>query len=248
MPESGGVEILKDVDDFWQWYLGPGLSVALRDAGVDIAPNKNKLLVSGDSAGAWPALYSWISSQGKPYIRTLYLHYPMLRHYHRESSNSQEMNIGGRMVTRKEVEKNVDQLWRKVQDLHNANLCPTITKRTPPDGSICNTKLWFAHQWRTVFQRAGPTPDIIDQVLEAEVGNLPVVFIHHGTMDLNVPIEHTRNFVNKLKKTHYAHDTDRIHFHETEGESHGYDHNFNEEEHEWLLNILNEISTQWTGD
>jgi len=66
MPESTGLEILEDLDDFWSWVdkgLG-GYLESVGRGGLVEGGGKNRVLVYGESAGGYLAIQSVLRRKG----------------------------------------------------------------------------------------------------------------------------------------------------------------------------------------
>lgn len=267
LPEATGRDILRDVRHFWAWFHGrapPGVpggsfSAVVKRLLPSFSVNPERLIMSGDSAGAFLAVYSWLRCKTSA-IRALYLAYPMLGYYNWPTTQ-QEFVYRGCPATKSWAGTAVNTITAKIQSLERRNLTPTTVKRMPPDGCAANFKLGFTGSWKQVFQRErrdGRTgvqdiPGMVAQMLQNGYapGSLPQIFIHHGHDDPQCPISTTEDFVDTLQRTWYSHCSEIVRFTEVksiEGKEevgHGYDHDLDEENEPWLREILEGISAAW---
>ncbi|PSN60448.1 alpha/beta-hydrolase [Corynespora cassiicola Philippines] len=91
MPEHDGQDIIEDIDAFWNIVRGDkefrsplSEDICKRFGTSEINLDWHKVMVSGESAGGFLAAYSGLTEQRENLtIRTVYLQYPMLKHYER---------------------------------------------------------------------------------------------------------------------------------------------------------------------
>lgn len=267
MPGACGAHILADVEDFWKWFRGrnsspshDSLASALQSIRPSACPNLERLLIAGDSAGAFLAVYSWLKYAGS--LRALYLTYPMLTYYQWPAAlddSSYATEYRGCPITRQEADENIDKILRKISDMREEHRLPSITKRIPPDGGPGNAKLAISGRWKGVFCRKMNVPDILGQIEELrEKGEkpscLPEIFVHHGYDDPQCSILETKFFISQVRDW-YAGSEAKVHFTEVrEIESkevdkgvvgHGYDHDLDERNERWLATIIDGITEVW---
>ncbi|KAJ4304530.1 hypothetical protein N0V90_000056 [Kalmusia sp. IMI 367209] len=265
MPEAVGKDILEDVDDFLAWFNGnstpnvhgSSFTTAIKSLNPNIVVNLDRLVISGDSAGSFLAVYSWLKYSGV--IRALYLTYPMLNYYEWPMTGP-EFVYRGCPVTKAWSDANADKIHAAIHALEKDNLVPTMTKRTPPDGCPSNFKLGFTGKWKDFFRRGCDTQDVPGMIGEMLAQNktpnsLPPIFIHQGHDDPQCPIANTKAFVETLKTTWYNACPDKVQLVEVkkiesrkvgqEEVGHGYDHDLDEAEETWLRKMLKDISEAW---
>jgi acetyl esterase/lipase len=76
LPESTGVEILSDVDDFWTWLHSSETKELLSKHSVEL--DLDRIITSGESAGGLLSLYLALSRPGQ--VRAATAAYPMINH------------------------------------------------------------------------------------------------------------------------------------------------------------------------
>ena len=267
MPSACGSQILADVDDFWKWFLGrdsvsphDSLASALQSIHPGACPNLERLLIAGDSAGAFLAVYSWLTYPGG--FRALYLTYPMLAYYH-WSAALDDFNYAteyrGCPITRQEADESVDNILHKISELKEGHRLPSITKRIPPDGGPGNAKLAMSGRWKELFCSETDVPDILGQIEEMRKKGekpscLPDIFVHHGYDDPQCSIAETKVFLSLVREWYTGLEA-KVQFTEVrEIQSrqadksvvgHGYDHDLNEREEMWLANVVDGIVGVW---
>ncbi|KAG0650486.1 Non-reducing polyketide synthase [Hyphodiscus hymeniophilus] len=75
MPESTGLEILSDIQDFWTWMQND-LTLYLKGIGSDVIPDYEKVLAHGESAGGYLAIQSALTRPD--FIKAVIAAYPMI--------------------------------------------------------------------------------------------------------------------------------------------------------------------------
>ncbi|KAF2249365.1 hypothetical protein BU26DRAFT_595215 [Trematosphaeria pertusa] len=215
MPEANGAAILQDIDQFWDFYLNcPYLTEFFQEVGK-VELDREQSLISGESAGVYCAVASWLRHSDKLSILALYLQYGMLAYYERvfpcdapgfDEESYRASQVGevlklapdelvymGHPVKKEEVNKRAKELMDAVQKLEAVGQLPTCTGRAPPNGMLAAfTTSTSPPAWRECLQRGGTqTPDIINMLKEKKdpPKNFPPMFLYHGHDDPNCPIE-----------------------------------------------------------
>lgn len=129
MPESHGDEILKDVDTFWDWVQCSDFYADLSELFPKIVLQRGQPLVTGESAGGFLAVYSWLS-QPDLRIKAMYLQYPMLRSYTRNAGNDyREVTI-----SEQDVQKYAKIYCDHIKKLKEDGLIIPRMSESPPQG------------------------------------------------------------------------------------------------------------------
>jgi hypothetical protein len=270
MPEASGKNILEDVEDFWKWYNNGAFTLWINTQISGIKINRSQLLVSGDSAGAFLAVYSWLKVPDLP-IRALYLQYPMFRYYKRDfpkdergGPETKSLEYMGKLVQQSEVKMQADLLLDKITELENIGQCPTVTKGRPPLRMLAGFTLSTTGTWETLFRRGDNTMDILGMIRDRsfEPKSFPTMFIYHAHDDINCPVQDTETFIQACKErwsNNYRNGKGgRIHFtiverlfekNGTEGPTtsigHGFDHNLELEKEPFLKEIWKGVLEEW---
>ncbi|KAF2635701.1 alpha/beta-hydrolase [Massarina eburnea CBS 473.64] len=273
MPEASGKDILEDVEDFWQWFAGPEFTDGIKEVEPGLKLQRKQLLVSGDSAGAFLAVYSWLKCSGPELpMQALFLRYPMLRYYGRTwpdtdgpKGKKDELMYMDNWIQRSTVEEKAEALLAKIKELENIGQCPTVTGGTMPLRMLASFTLSTAGRWKENFQRDNATLDILDMINDTSATRLepthfPPIFIYHGHDDINCLIEDTRTFVKDCERRwpgQYKPGS-RIHL-EVVSElvdkdggdgfstqvGHGFDSNLHEDKEPFLKRTLEGVRREW---
>jgi acetyl esterase/lipase len=238
MPEHNGKEIMSNTNDFWNWFQ-THFPVMMRNMNVPI--NKDQLLVSGESAGAFLAVYSWLTQPEAIAIKALYLQYPMLFYYDREPGV-----FFGRHVPLDMANKHLDKCLAEIQALKETDRLQSISAAHPPKHMTMAYCLSATKRWKEVFDH-----DDIEGMLgkkSDEPATFPEIFVYHGDADVQVPIQNTRTFINIVEKK-WPEMIGKIHFTTVEGQAHAGDYEVDEREpgKEWLRDMLKGIKEAWFG-
>lgn len=220
MPEACGKDILEDVSSFWTWYRSERFIVQLRDKlnlarvpGFPVNLRRKKLLVSGESAGGFLAVYSFLkTSDFNLTMQALLLLYPMLGYYDRTRHWEGSIRRAPFMqatYTFDEGAAGCSTMIGARDKLRSIDRCPTRTGTTPPEFMLASSCLSFTGQWKACFQDAHGTRDIMHMIEEKKEDNmfdlkepscLPTVVALHAHDDTNCPVEDTEYFIEWYRK------------------------------------------------
>ena len=228
LPESTGIEVLEDIEDFWSWIqLNLNGTVNTMTGGRN-SVDLQRILVSGESAGnsdsdafflaralelqrltftgGYLALQLALSHPTE--IRAIIAAYPMIDIRDRHFSEAYPKQMGS-----------YPQFDSRIVKEHLA---------TRPDGATPTTReispLPIAIVQQGLYLRMLGTNPVLFPLerLASEpesASKLPFLWLVHGTSDSEVPIEGSRKFVTKLLQQNPK---ARIRYQELEGIEHGF--------------------------
>jgi acetyl esterase/lipase len=217
---------------------------------------KQKLLVSGESAGGFLAVHALIASRGDPPadISALYLQYPMLGHYTRKSVGKyRDIDID-----EKELQKFADDRMKKIEYLRNDGRLQTRFASNPPEGMdmaymLSSTKAPDGNgsYWKYWFGGDDMLEEtqklIVDNPEESQKWGCPRIFITHGKNDVNCPSTDSEKFIEMIEKVYPGKSTLVL----LDGKAHAFDYSceVGDVEHEdWLPDLVNMMKMAWDPD
>ncbi|KAF2787539.1 alpha/beta-hydrolase [Melanomma pulvis-pyrius CBS 109.77] len=236
MPQHNGAEILSDVDAFWRWFHADFLTV-MGQKGIPI--NVNQLLISGESAGGFLAVYSWLTQPEKTAVKALYLQYPMLFYYVREPGMFFDED-----VSFEKANNHLNDRLAEIKKLKAEGTLQSVSSAPPPRQMTMAYCLSATKRWEELFDH-----DDIRAMLDKKKdipATSPHIFIYHGDKDANVPIENTQTFVDRVAEK-WPGMKDKIQFQTVKGQAHAgdYDENENAPDKVWLKHMLEGIKQAW---
>ena len=242
MPEHNGEEILSDIDKFWEWFTDEfdGF-VQSKRSGIKL--DKEKLLVSGESAGGFLAAYTWLTQpKERAAIKALYLQYPMLCQYSREPGPYRQ-----KIVNQPLCKEKIDKLIVQCTELRDEGTMKSVSSRTPPDGMACAYGLSSTKEWARVFH----AQDIMQRLEEKtdQPATFPSVWIYHGMNDIQVPMSDTEKFM-EVVQDKFQEMKGKFTFHAVPGMEHAGDCEKADErvdEYSWLKTMLTGLQHDWIG-
>ena len=221
MPTASGADILSDVSDFWAWFRASCYPPPSSRIASSPIPNLDptRLVISGDSAGGFLALYSWLRYTSGISIRALYLAYPMVAHYHwaqAKRTHGEPFDIlyrGCTLSTTQSLAFEADLVSWLACRRANGDV-PAVSARTPPHGSPFNTHLGITGRWKNHFQGGKGVMDIPelvkDMMAKGEMPeSLPEMHWHHGWDDVQCEYTDTEKLMVELGKW-YEGKSDRL--------------------------------------
>jgi acetyl esterase/lipase len=224
------------VNDLWKWFHSR-FPVMMENMNVPV--NKDQLLVSGESAGGFLAVYSWLTQPEATAIKALYLQYPMLFYYNREPGV-----FFGRQVTLNNANEHLDYCLAEIQALKETGRLQSISVAHPPEHMTMAYCLSATKRWKDVFDHA----DIEGMLKKKDdkPATFPEMYVYHGDADVQVPIENTRTFINMVEER-WPQMVGKIHFTTVKGQAHAGDYEVDEREagKEWLRDMLEGIRKAW---
>lgn len=222
-PENNGDDILQDIADFTTWFTS-SLPTYLASKEPSLELDFSKVLVSGESAGAWLALQAVLSLPPSTFKACL-VHYPVLSTIPTKPDDI----IGGESLPPKEV---LDEFL--------ANLKPgsVISSATPPARDFVAPMLRAYGRWGEYF---GTGKHLMPYTTLEDAKFFVPTHIMHGKDDSNVPVGLSHAFVEKARKLFP--DT-RIEIVTPDGE-HGFDGKIYEEDESWLAEFLRKVEEDW---
>jgi acetyl esterase/lipase len=184
MPESNGLEILSDIQDFWIWIQND-LAQYLKAIGSDITPDYEKVLAYGESAGGYLAIQSALTRPDL--VKAVVAAYPMtyVDSPWYAAASTTKSPLGG------------PQIPKKILDDHIA----AIPKDKICAGAFPPDRMMLALSALQSGELSGliGTDDalfparILEKVQSGQ--NAPFLFTFHGTEDSAVPCEETKRFL-----------------------------------------------------
>lgn len=224
VPEHSGTDILEDFTDFWKWLHDGGLTAYLKSQNVQVEPDFDRILASGDSAGGYMALMSGLL-QPKGSIKAVLAQYPMTD-----------------SLRRKPVEQFIDIPAPPASfvDEHLKSVKPgvVVSSCAPPERMDLSYTLSAYGRYLEFF---GSDKKMWPLHLIEEKRWLPPTWIHHGDVDTAVSIEDSKAFVAKCD----AIDGLQVRLKVLKGEDHGFDTQAKEDGNPWLKEGLNWVEGKW---
>lgn len=224
VPEHSGADILDDLADFWAWLHNGGLASYLASRNVQVKPDFDRILVSGDSAGGYMALMSGLL-QPRGSIKAILVQYPMTDSLRREP-----------------VEEyiNMPSPPASIVDEHLKTVKPhvVVSSCSPPERMGLSYALSAFGRYLEFF---GNDKKMWPLYLVEEKQWLPPTWIHHGDKDTAVSIEDSRAFVAKCEAIEGV----QVRLKVLESEDHGFDTQIKEDETAWLKDGLEWVEEKW---
>ncbi|KAK8224307.1 Alpha/Beta hydrolase protein [Phyllosticta capitalensis] len=254
MPESSGRAILADIRDFWFWFhtsLSTYLPPRANGAEIDLT----RVLLMGESAGAWHVVYSLARSFAPESLRAAVLTFPMLDlrdpHFSQKSNPQDAAMLGVPWLGAELVDEYEDAARRDPARI--------VTNVAPPERLDLMIAVFQNGRFVEWLERGEGwgEEDKVDaqearqlypfELLEdaSKAGaRLPPVLIAHGEQDSIVPAEGSRKFVDAWTRLQ-GEDGARCRLVLRPGE-HGFDGQVDFED-EWLQNELKWVTEAWLG-
>lgn len=225
VPEHTGDDILADITDFWTW-IRISLPEYLSSKNPSITTDFSKILVSGDSAGAWCALQS-VFTQPEHTFKACLVQYPVLCAI---PTSPDELCCGEPIPPKEVLESEI------------ASIIPgtIISGVTPPARDWLAPMLRAHGRWAEFFGQ-GEYLWPLTRLDEAEY--FVTTYVIHGKDDTNVPVKWSHIFVEKARKKFPGTKIEII----TPPGDHGFDGELHEEDEEWLREIMAEVQGDWLG-
>ncbi|KAH7118772.1 Alpha/Beta hydrolase protein [Dendryphion nanum] len=230
IPEHRGKDILEDLADFWRWVDGDGLINFLKEREPGIEIERDRLCVSGDSAGGFMALQSAITlPEGR--IRAVLAQYPMTN-----------------VLRRKPTDRYGDgpAPGPEIIDEHVAAIKPgsVVSSATPPARQSLSYALAAYGRWEEFF---GTAKNLLPIRALEDVKSFPPTFIVHAEQDTAVAVEDTKGFVLKLIDLFGREFVrQRVMLVCPDGD-HGFDMALKEKDTPWLRDGLAWVEEWWLG-
>ncbi|KAJ7583361.1 Alpha/Beta hydrolase protein [Mycena floridula] len=229
MPEAKGKDLLEDIDDFHKW-LQNGLPGFLAESSPGFSPDLTKILVIGESAGGYMAI-QLVLSQPIGTIRGVIATYPMT-HIASDFFGKRGDKPAGFMMGHPSVPESIIEK-------HLAAMVPNavVSSTVPP----ARFELVVAFtQYGRYPEFLGPEPELYPLERIEHVSAIPPILILHGIDDTVVPVEHSRLFVDKVKRVLPETKISLI----TRPGEHGFDADENLET-PWLKEGVEMITSEW---
>lgn len=230
LPEHSGRDILEDLADFWKWFDGDGLTNLLlkKEPGLELSLDRERLCVSGDSAGGLMALHSALHLPNKR-IRVVLAQYPMSNYLRREPTEK----YGDHVAPGPEIiDKYIDAI----------NPDAVVSSAIPPYRQELSYALAAYSRWQEFFG-IGENLLPIDALDNATF--FPPTFIIHSLQDTAVAVGDSENFVKKLKHR-FGNDfvEQKVRLESPDGD-HGFDIALKEKDTPWLKDGLQWVEKLW---
>ncbi|KAF2682550.1 hypothetical protein K458DRAFT_454516 [Lentithecium fluviatile CBS 122367] len=255
MPWFTGLEITDAIRMFWHYIFSEDFQNHVQALHAGLKVRLENIVVSGDSAGAWLAMYSFLYGSmfdlAKPLnISVVYLQYPMFRHYNR-SKPDDGWAFYETKFTEDDIKEHGEKLraawleWRHALADEKINEIPfnvDIKRPWAPLGMGASF-LGSTHDnlWKEMFQNNDTkVKDIVERLEDIQKlptgaeqtkykkpANIPDFYIYHGNADKNCLIEDTQMAVDKIKQIFKVGDQEpHVHFKKLKNIVHGFDHNY----------------------
>jgi acetyl esterase/lipase len=239
LPESSGVEILADVDDFWKWLHTSEVTSMLSALPTPIELDLDRILLTGESAGGLLSVYLALTFPDE--IRSAIASYPMF---------NQDGSVDGVVPTRQADETAPESLV--IDHLQNIKSGEVVSSSVNPSrfalafASIAHDKLLEFYE-RDADVSAVHSDRLFQlRRLDQPSTRLPRggLVILHGREDPIVPVNLSERFVRVAKqKLHGRQGADHIVLTIKEG-GHGFDNPVSMEE-PWLQKALQTAIATW---
>jgi acetyl esterase/lipase len=225
-PENNGAAILEDLSDFWTWANAGNVMKFLASKSHDVDLDREKVLVTGDSAGGYMALMSALT-QPKGSMKAVLAQYPM----------TQYMRIAPG-----DTFFGMPAPGPEVAEQHIASMTPgtVISSAIPPARSGLSYSL--AAYNNMYLEHFGPDEKMWPFGKLADAEEMPPTWIIHGDKDQAVSVLDSQDFVKRWTEK------------EVRGEvkldvlpdvDHGFDIGLKEDEEEWLKKGLEWVEGKW---
>ncbi|KAF2119459.1 Alpha/Beta hydrolase protein [Lophiotrema nucula] len=255
MPEATGKELLEDVDAFWKWFQEGQLLEWLRSLNgkkmANVKVNLDNILLSGDSAGGFLCVYSWLTANDAlvKKFKVMYLQYPMLRQYTRNETGAYQ----GYNITKEVAEARVLANEKEIDDMRTKGTLRFRSDSIPPEGMdsahmMSTTKVnkdgtsSVYSTWKRMFGE----DDILERIekMAKFPKPYPKIFISHGIADKNCPCEETIAFQELLHEKVGA-DKITIAVEKIPDAAHAFDYDLDEKSVEWLGRLVDRVRKTW---
>lgn len=244
-PVASVKHIERAVDDFWNYFYSQDLLDDCNAKVPGLTVDRKALMVSGESAGGYVALYSVVHPHRDFEAKLLWLRYPMLEHYLRIDDHKPSLAFMGHPQNKEDARKHGDALWETTQaireDMIKAGLLSTddpsifadiFERRTPPYGMGSAFVSSWVGTWSNYFAPEGKNrSDILTELVNANrKGGLgpkkaPALLVYHGVEDVNVPIRISETLAKNWPKMFSDEDTTtKTNFIRVEHQGHGFDY------------------------
>ncbi|KAI2793722.1 hypothetical protein POX_a00306 [Penicillium oxalicum] len=235
LPESNGLDILSDLDDFWAWMQNDLAStIASAQPTSSIQPDLSKILVAGESAGGYLAAQSMLLHP-EIHMSAVILVYPMVHLRDRFWDEKYEKPMYGESVRSYEP---VEQHLRTLPD------GPVVSNDKDLDRGLGSSRSEIALR----IVQNGRFLDFLGR--ESKVFPMenipkattmpPFLWIFHGRQDSAVPFYGSQRFVEEIR----SHKPDvKVRFDEHDGD-HGFDDELTISEG-WMKDSVAELSKYW---
>ena len=194
LPESTGMDVMEDLDDFWSWlkrdfqsYLGKEISGAAVDLG--------RVLVTGESAGGYLSIQSALGSSGG-IVKASIATYPVLDIKARFFTEEYDKGILGLPTIPKGVLANH---LKTVEEHAKAGPKSIVSSAVPPARqpvamSIIQQGLYakMLGEERILYP--------LERIEDVEENGVPPILIIHGQQDSAVPVEGSRKWAEKASE------------------------------------------------
>ncbi|KAH6037385.1 hypothetical protein HBI82_018170 [Parastagonospora nodorum] len=276
-PEANYVDIVESIQDFLWFYKNntcfePGyqgmkwthwLLDQISVKGVTL--DTERVFVEGESAGGNAAVVALFLNADKvtgtkiPICAAL-LRYPMLAHYKR-SFDKPTIGYMNEERTKEEVFEQVRLILNERDKLQAMGYLPTRGNSSAPENMAPAFLMSVTHSWQLSFQRVKPgqsivsdpfaNKDCIERAMESigriDASFLPAMFIYHGDIDSNCPLDDTKQFMKVLRENYpTAYAGDRLVLEIVVGEGHGFDYEKSEEE-VYMMEAYGFVDKHWLG-
>jgi acetyl esterase/lipase len=228
LPESTGLDVLSDINDFWSWLqtdLQPYLDKSAPGTKVDMT----KVLAAGESAGGYLAVQSALSNPGG-LIKAAIASFPVLDIKAPWFAEPYEKVMLGAPMVPKEV------LAGHLETMQQGKI---VTAVTPPE----RIQLALSMVQQGLFPKLlGEDAVLYPMDRLDEVADVPFILVTHGESDSAVPVEGSRAFVEKAEKKFGA---GKVVLTVQPGE-HGFDDKETLDT-PWLQKELVRVTKEWLG-
>jgi acetyl esterase/lipase len=231
---------LSDVRDALAYIQnGSGLQEFMKKEVPTVGIDWNKVMVVGESAGGFLAAYTWLKFSVP--LKAVYLRYPMLAQYQRESRG-----YGGVPVSKEDYAQMAHDVMVEVERIKaTGEAMPAESSLRPPMNMPAANIFSSTDRWRNLFRH----PDILELLQDQEERPecCPRVFISHGEQDTACSIGNSMAFKDEIDKREWA--NGKVDLVAVPGMDHGFDYDLKPgmKDCEWLQELLCRIKETWVG-
>ena len=228
IPESTGIDIIEDLNDFWSW-LENDLQSFLNQSAAGTEVDLTKVLANGESAGGYLAIQSGLSNPSS-LVKAVIATYPMLNLKSPFFTEKYEKILLGQPTMPESV------LADHVKSMEKGKI---VCSAIPPNR--LGIALSLIQQGK-YLEYLGHEEILFPVERIDQVKKLPYTLILHGEQDSAVPVEGSRVWSEKAQK---AYGVGKVVLHVEKGE-HGFDGEVKLET-AWLRKELAPVTAEWLG-
>jgi len=191
LPESTGLEILSDFDDFWSWIHSPDLANILASQPIPLELDLTRIITTGESAGGLPSIHLALSHPDE--IRATLMAYPVV-------------DLGSPFFATPKKSDGPVQRLALTEYLQNIKPGDAVSTAVTPERMSLATSVLLEGRFAELYTRASENSQDRDLLFpidrlnkEAKLPRGGVVILH-GADDDAVPLEGSENFIKRARE------------------------------------------------